>query len=165
MYKACVLKHLSDVICKDIVIQLSYLLGTQQEIIKLIPLQSLFNDGPFGNFQCMFEDVIAEPDGTHSIDCVFKLSHTCFTCWKGLCYKLSTLLCGICIAARWGCEFASLSFIHIWLWSPMYKIMQLNCGFCRKIYALCVDCCMEPCCMACGMLFHQFKKSQKNVLI
>ncbi|OWF53216.1 Caveolin-3 [Mizuhopecten yessoensis] len=60
----------------------------------------------------LFNDVLGEPDGTHSIDCVWKLSYMCFECWKGLCYKLLTLFCGICIAAEWGCEFAYIAFYH-----------------------------------------------------
>ncbi|XP_052250632.1 caveolin-3-like [Dreissena polymorpha] len=110
------------------------------------------------HLQCQFEDVLAEPDGTHSIDCVWTLSSICFNCWKGCCYKIMTLLCGCCIAAEFGCRFALLSFIHIWYFTPMLKIFQINCGLCKNIYTQCINCYIEPLCIAIGSIFHHFKK-------
>ena len=40
--------------------------------------------------QVAFEDVIAEPDGAHSNDCVWKCSFRCFTGAKLCCYRLLT---------------------------------------------------------------------------
>ena len=59
----------------------------------------LMNRDPNGmnNFiQVEFDDVLAEPKGTHSSDCVWKNSYKCFTCGKNLIYKILSLLCGIC---------------------------------------------------------------------
>ena len=44
--------------------------------------------------QVSFEDVLAEPDAAQSIDCVWKAAYKCFNLWLGLCYKISTVLCG-----------------------------------------------------------------------
>ncbi|KAH3892462.1 caveolin-1-like [Dreissena polymorpha] len=110
------------------------------------------------HLQVSFEDVLAEPAGAHSIDCVWKLAYTCFSMWLGICYKLSTLLCGICIAAEWGCEFAEVAFYHVWFITPMLKMCEMNCAVCTKIMRTCASCCIEPCCEACGSLFHKFKK-------
>ena len=41
-----------------------------------------------------FEDVLAEPDAARSIACVWKSAYKCFNLWLGLCYKISTVLCG-----------------------------------------------------------------------
>ncbi|XP_060595791.1 caveolin-3-like [Ruditapes philippinarum] len=111
------------------------------------------------HLSCKFEDVLAEPEGTHSIDCVWKLSYTCFNLWKGICYKVATLLCGICIAAELGCEFAQASLLHIWCFTPCIKYMDLNCGFLKKVWAQCVTCACEPCCQTCSLFFSAFKKS------
>ena len=105
-----------------------------------------------------FNDVFGEPDGVHSLDCVWKLSHKCFECWKRLCYIIMTTLYGICIAAEWGCEFAYIAFWHIWIISPLMKIFEINCGICQRIYANIVNCCVVPCCEAIGSVFHAFKK-------
>ncbi|VDI34539.1 caveolin 1 [Mytilus galloprovincialis] len=105
-----------------------------------------------------FNDVFGEPDGVHSIDCVWKLSAKCFDCWKLLCYNILTVFYGVCIAAEWGCEFAIIAFYHIWIISPCMKIFEINCGICQRIYSTCVNCCIVPCCEAFGSLFHAFKK-------
>ncbi|XP_046358275.1 caveolin-1-like [Haliotis rufescens] len=105
-----------------------------------------------------FEDVLAEPDGSHSYSCVWSFSYLCFDCGKGCLYKLLTLLCGICIAMGWGCEFAWVTFTHIWFITPCFKVLELNCGCLQKIYGVCVHCAVGPCCEAFGLLFHAFRK-------
>ncbi|XP_061179136.1 caveolin-1-like [Saccostrea echinata] len=107
----------------------------------------------------LFNDVIGEPDGTHSIDCVFKLSNTCFELWKGLCYKLMTFCCGCCIAMEWGCEFAYIAFFHIWMLTPCIKVVEINCGVCQRIYTMCINCCCTPCYESIGGIFHHFKRT------
>ena len=109
-------------------------------------------------FQVQFEDVLGEPEGAHSIDCVWKLSYTCFNCWSGLCYKITTLLCGICMAAYWGCEFAAIALQHIWCITPCLKVCDLNCGVLKKMLDTCLSCCIVPFCEACGAVFHHCKK-------
>merc|ERR1712226_1556846 len=98
--------------------------------------------------QVQFEDVLAEPEGVRSIDCVWKLSYTCFTCWLNLCYKLSTLCCGICIAAEWGCEFAYIAFAHVWILTPCMRALDINCTVFRRIYNMFTECLVTPCCEA-----------------
>merc|ERR1712063_68123 len=110
------------------------------------------------HLECRFEDVLAEPDGTHSIDCVWKLSYSCFNLWKKICYLIMTTCCGICIAAEWGCEFAWVSFVHIWYITPCFKWLDINCGCMRKLCTSCISCCLDPICMSLGLFFHQFEK-------
>ncbi|XP_022334655.1 caveolin-1-like [Crassostrea virginica] len=105
-----------------------------------------------------FNDVIGEPDGTHSIECVWRISYLCFNCWKNLCYKLMTLFFGCCIAAEWGCEFAIIAFYHVWFISPCMKVCEINCGLCQRVYTNCANCCIVPCAEAMGGIFHHFKK-------
>lgn len=106
-----------------------------------------------------FDDVIGEPDGTHSLDCVWKLSRACFEFWKGCCYKINTLCCGCCIAMHWGCEFAYIAFAHIWYITPMFKVLEINCSVCQRLYSMCINCCMTPVCEAFGGIFHHFKRT------
>ncbi|XP_071082935.1 caveolin-1-like [Haliotis cracherodii] len=105
-----------------------------------------------------FEDILAEPDGAHSFDCVWTASNLCFNCCKGFLYKLLTLLCGICIAMHWGCEFAVIAFNHIWIITPCFKILELNCGCLKKLYGMCVHCALDPWCESCGLFFTAFRK-------
>merc|ERR1712154_559611 len=75
-----------------------------------------------------FEDVLAEPEGAHSMDCVWSCSYKCFNCCKDLAYMILTLFYGICIAMEWGCEFGQIAFIHIWYVTPCFKVCEINCG-------------------------------------
>ncbi|KAH3892479.1 hypothetical protein DPMN_016597 [Dreissena polymorpha] len=81
-------------------------------------------NGINGHLQVAFEDVLGEPEGIRSIDCVWKMAFTCFECWKGLCYKLATLLCGCCIAACWGVDFATISFVPYLVLHTMPSLVQ-----------------------------------------
>ncbi|XP_046573960.1 caveolin-1-like [Haliotis rubra] len=110
------------------------------------------------HIQVTFEDILAEPEGIHSLDCVWVNSFRCFNCWKSCVYNLLTFFYGIYIAARWGCEFAVVAFAHIWIITPMYKFLELNCGCIKKFYGMCVHCLLDPCCEGCGLLFQAFQK-------
>ncbi len=58
----------------------------------------LMNRDPNGmnNFiQVEFEDVLSEPNGAHSSDCVWRNSFKCFECGKNCCYKFLSFFCGI----------------------------------------------------------------------
>merc|ERR1711893_579646 len=106
------------------------------------------------HLQIRFEDVLGEPDHTHTLDCVWKYSHKCFNLWKTLCYLIVTILCGIPIASCWGCYFACIAFQHIWDITPSFRAIAIQCGIIRKFLTLCTESICEPCCMSCGKLFH-----------
>nr|KAG5706066.1 hypothetical protein BaRGS_028175 [Batillaria attramentaria] len=116
----------------------------------------LVNRDPNGinsHIQVNFEDTIAEPEGAHSIDCVWRASYSCFNCWKNFYYKLCTLLCGIPMAMCWGCEFAAIALQHVWCLTPCMRSWVVNIGICQKFYGSLVQCCIGPCCETCGLFF------------
>ena len=108
--------------------------------------------------QVAFDDILAEPDGIRSLDCVWSCSYRCFTCWKQCTYMILTTCFGCCIAAEWGVYFAYVAFWHIWYVTPLFKMLEINCGCLQKLYGLCIHCCLDPMCEACGLIFHAFKK-------
>merc|ERR1712087_1081390 len=63
-------------------------------------------------------------------------------------YMILTLFYGVCIAMEWGAEFGRMAFIHIWYITPLFKVLEINCGCLKKLYGLCVHCCLDPCCEA-----------------
>ena len=103
--------------------------------------------------QVAFEDVLAEPDGAHSIDCVWRNSYRCFECSKGCCYKLLTIVCGIPLALCWGCEFACITFTHVWQITPWLRAFMINCGCAQKFFGTCLQCCLGPVCETAGLFF------------
>ena len=136
----------------------TFLLRLQAILIMCLESVRVEHNIKKNHLQVAFEDVLAEPEGIRSMDCVWSNSYTCFNCWKNLCYMINTLFCGICIAMEWGCEFAHIAFTHIWYITPCFKVLELNCGCCKKLYGMCIHCCLDPLCEACGLLFHAFKK-------
>lgn len=112
-------------------------------------------------FQVSFEDILGEPAGAHSIDCVWKNSYKCFNCGKNCCYKFLTTLCGIFIALYWGCEFAIITFQHIWCFTPLLRCLSIIMGCCQKFYSSIVSCCLAPLCETCGLCFSQIKVQNK----
>ncbi|KAK3101858.1 hypothetical protein FSP39_006842 [Pinctada imbricata] len=111
--------------------------------------------------QVAFEDVLAEPPGLHSLDCVWSASYAVFECSKNCCYKLMTLLCGICIALEWGCTFAEIAFQHVWCHTPCLRVFTINALCFQKFYGTCMNCCLAPVCETCGLCFSKITVSNK----
>lgn len=107
--------------------------------------------------QVAFEDVLAEPDGVKSIDCVWKLSYTCFELGKNCYYKLATLLCGICMALEWGCEFGAVALCQVWVCTPVLREFTIFCGSCQKCVTIAVSCCCSPFFDVCGNCLARIK--------
>ncbi|KAL5014891.1 hypothetical protein ScPMuIL_009161 [Solemya velum] len=100
-----------------------------------------------------FHEVLGEPEGAHSIDCVWSNSYKCFECGKNCCYKFITALCGIFIALYWGCEFAMISFEQIWCAGPSLRVCAIYTGLFQKVCGNFCNCCLGPICETCGLLF------------
>uniref|UniRef100_A0A8C6UWM9 Caveolin n=1 Tax=Neogobius melanostomus TaxID=47308 RepID=A0A8C6UWM9_9GOBI len=104
-----------------------------------------------------FEDVIAEPYGTHSLDGVWKASYTTFTVSKYWCYRVLTALLGIPLSLLWGVLFALLSFCHIWAVVPCTKSCTIEFQCLGQIYSLVVHTFFDPLFEALGKIFSRVK--------
>ncbi|XP_064633292.1 caveolin-1-like [Lineus longissimus] len=111
-----------------------------------------------GHLTVSFEDVFGEPDHAHSIDCVWRNSYKCFTCTKSCCYMVLTTLCSIITAFCWACEFAVVTFTHVWAVAPCFKWIEMNMLCCKRFYGIWIHCLCDPVWEACGMMFAAFKK-------
>uniref|UniRef100_A0AAV2M790 Caveolin n=1 Tax=Knipowitschia caucasica TaxID=637954 RepID=A0AAV2M790_KNICA len=100
-----------------------------------------------------FEDIIAEPDGTHSLDGVWKLSYTTFTVSKYWCYRILSAIFGIPVALLWGFLFACISFCHIWAVVPCIKSCLIESQCVGRIYSLCIQTFCDPFFEALGKIF------------
>nr|QOK99930.1 caveolin 3 [Sparus aurata] len=91
-----------------------------------------------------FEDVIAEPDGTHSLDGVWKLSYTTFTVSSMV---LPHPVCSLWhprSLCSWGFLFACISFCHIWAVVPCIKSCLIESQCISRIYSLCIQTFCDP---------------------
>ncbi|KAM8979484.1 caveolin-1 isoform X1 [Sarcophilus harrisii] len=111
-----------------------------------------------------FEDVIAEPEGTHSFDGIWKASFTTFTVTKYWFYRLLTTLFGIPMALIWGIYFAILSFLHIWAVVPCIKSYLIEIQCIGRIYSICIHTFCDPLFEAMGKIFSKIRISvQKEI--
>lgn len=99
-----------------------------------------------------FEDVLGEPDGAHSVDCVWQCSYACFNCGKNLCYKTMTILCGLFLALFWGCEFALITFQQVWCVTPSLRVFGICMGCLQKFFGTFTSCCLAPIFETCGLI-------------
>ena len=86
--------------------------------------------------QVEFNDVLAEPEGAHSAECIWSNSYKCFNCGKNLCYQILTYLCGLCISLYWGCAFAFVAFGSIWICTPLMRMISICLHPTKKIMGI-----------------------------
>ncbi|XP_041801464.1 caveolin-3-like [Chelmon rostratus] len=100
-----------------------------------------------------FEDVIAEPAATHSLDGVWKASYTTFTVSKNWCYLGLTAIFGIPLSLLWGLLFACLSFWHIWAVVPATRSCLIEFQCLRQPYLLVIRAFVHPLFEAVGKMY------------
>ena len=101
----------------------------------------------------LFEDVIGEPEGSHSEECVWRNSYKCYYVGKNCCYMILTYICAIPSAFCWGCYFACLAFNHIWYFTPCIRVFNMNFSIFSRVYGTIVHCCMDPCYESMALMF------------
>ncbi|XP_033127355.1 caveolin-1-like [Anneissia japonica] len=112
--------------------------------------------------QVLYEEVLGEPEGSHSIDGVWRCAFKCFSGSRDLCYRILSVLCAVPLAFCWGCEFAALSFYHIWCVTPFLKMYVININSCKVVYRACYSACCDPCFESCGRVFSDIRMTKIN---
>ncbi|XP_020645344.1 caveolin-1 isoform X1 [Pogona vitticeps] len=109
-----------------------------------------------------FVDVIAEPEGTHSFDGVWKASFTTFTVTKYWFYRLLTTIFGIPMALIWGIFFAILSFFHIWAVVPCIKSYLIEIQCIGRVYSIGIHTLCDPIYEAVAKMFSSIKATVRK---
>nr|XP_033814340.1 caveolin-1 [Geotrypetes seraphini] len=104
-----------------------------------------------------FEDVIAEPDGTHSFDGIWKASFTTFTVTKYWFYRLLSTIVGIPMALIWGIYFAILSFLHIWVVVPCIRSYLIEIQCISRVYSIFIHTFCDPLYEAISLMFSNIR--------
>ncbi|XP_032892669.1 caveolin-3 [Amblyraja radiata] len=104
-----------------------------------------------------FEDVIAEPEGTYSLDGVWKTSFTVFTVSKYWCYRILSAIFGVPLSLIWGFYFACLSFCHIWAIMPCIKSYLIEIQCINRIFSICIHTFCDPFYEALGKVFSNIR--------
>nr|pir caveolin - chicken [Gallus gallus] len=109
-----------------------------------------------------FEDVIAEPEGTHSFDGIWKASFTTFTVTKYWFYRLLSAIFGIPMALIWGIYFAILSFLHIWAVVPCIRSYLIEIQCISRVYSICIHTFCDPLFEAMGKVFSSIRATVRK---
>ncbi|XP_028670330.1 caveolin-2 [Erpetoichthys calabaricus] len=104
-----------------------------------------------------FEDVIAEPEGTHSFDKVWVCSHAVFELVKYLLYAFLTTVLAIPLSFVAGIYFAVISAIHIWIVMPCIKSCLMALPPFKAIWKSLVDMFISPFFESMGKCLSSFK--------
>ncbi|KAM7307133.1 caveolin-3 [Ixodes scapularis] len=112
--------------------------------------------------QVEFDDVFAEPEGTYSIDGVWKAAAKTFTQTKNVCYKALSLVCAIPLALVVGVSFACLSFQHIWCTGPAIRHCRINCHVVREYMRVILESCCAPCFSEMGLVLSRIRVQHVN---
>ncbi|XP_070558041.1 caveolin-1-like [Ptychodera flava] len=112
--------------------------------------------------RALWEDLIGEPTGTHSMDGVWRCSYKCFNSCKACCYKVLTVLCAVPASIYWGCCFAMASFDMIWCTTPCIKMYLMQFGACKLLYGTLVRMCCDPCCESVGRCLSDIRVTQNK---
>lgn len=91
------------------------------------------------HIQVMYDDILAEPEGAHSIDCVWRNSYKCFNCGLNCCYKLLSTIFGIFLALGWGCTFAMITFHEVWIITPFIRAVNIILTNIRKLFSIALN--------------------------
>ncbi|XP_071141220.1 caveolin-3-like [Mytilus edulis] len=109
-----------------------------------------------------FDDIFAEPVGTHSFDGVWTASHTVFTGTKHWCYRILSAVCALPCSFCWGLHFACLSFNYIWSIQPSLRSFSIQIGPIAKVWSMCVRAFCDPLFESIGFIFSKIKISFKR---
>lgn len=92
----------------------------------------------------VFEDVIAEPDGTHSFDGCWCVSKAVFQFTRNWMYRVLACIIGVPCGLFWGCNFALLQLSHIWCYGPCVKYTTVKMAWFGEIWSLIVRTILDP---------------------
>ncbi|CAG0902554.1 unnamed protein product [Darwinula stevensoni] len=84
-----------------------------------------------------FEDVLGEPDASHGLGAMWKLVYITFNFTKRWIYTILGALLGFPLALIWGVVFAIVCFLHIWIISPVLRLLDVFFNIVRKASFLC----------------------------
>ena len=99
----------------------------------------LVNRDPNGlneNIQVNFDDIFGEPEGAHSADCIWQNSKKCFECGMKIRYQILTYCCAMCYALQWGCCFADITFMAIWIYTPSMRLLSIILHPTKKLLSI-----------------------------
>ncbi|VDO97414.1 unnamed protein product [Soboliphyme baturini] len=112
-----------------------------------------------------FEDVLAEPDSSHSLDCTWRLTHRVFTNVQKVVYRFLALILALPCAIVWAVILAVLTSIYIWICTPLLAVLSMpfNCLF--KVWSFLVRSTLDPLFHSAGLCVNSIQIRRTNVCL
>ena len=80
-----------------------------------------------------FEDVLAEPDASHGFDPIWRSAFILFTGSRYWIYRLPSALFALPLALVWGVLFSLITFVSVWLATPVLRILDVVLFYIRRV--------------------------------
>ncbi|KHJ42291.1 Caveolin [Trichuris suis] len=104
-------------------------------------------------FQLSFEDIMAEPDGYHSWDWVWKGTNKVFVGTRKVFYRLLAFIVAFPCAVLWALIFALLTCLNVWLLTPLARALAIPAVCIAKVWAFVIQSIFDPLFRSCGLLY------------
>ncbi|CDW52217.1 caveolin 1 [Trichuris trichiura] len=100
-----------------------------------------------------FEDIMAEPDGYHSWDWVWKSTNKLFVGTRKVFYRLLAFIVAFPCALVWALIFALLTCLNVWLLTPLARALAIPAVCIAKVWAFLIQSIFDPIFRSCGLLY------------
>jgi len=112
-----------------------------------------------------FEDIIAEPQGYHSAKYTWNMSHTIYDWGKKNAYEFTSCLFGVPMSFFWGCLYALIACLHVWIYAPMKRSQSIKANCWRGCWGTCIKTCFDPLFDSAGKVFSNVDIHTEKVVI
>lgn len=112
-----------------------------------------------------FDDVLAEPAGSLSIDPIWQISFVLFSQTKLWLYRIAAAIVAVPAALLWALVFALITVVYIWILAPALRLFDLGVCIARRVLVGLMRTTVEPVCAAVGAVFSQMSVSQKRHIV
>ncbi|KRZ68853.1 Caveolin-1, partial [Trichinella papuae] len=109
-----------------------------------------------------FEDILAEPDGYHSWDWVWRGTYHTFNTLRRFIYRFLALLFAVPCAIVWAMLFALLTSINVWILTPLAIAISIPAVWLAKTWNFIIRSLLDPFFKSCGLMRAAHNESSTN---
>lgn len=118
-----------------------------------------------GDVLINFEDIIAEPAGYHSSKYTWNMSQQMYGWGKGNAYELFSFLFGIPMSFFWGCLYAIVACLHVWIYAPLKRSQKIKANCWQGCWGTCIQTCFDPLFDSAGKVFNSVDITTEKIVI
>ncbi|GAB6032893.1 hypothetical protein CHUAL_012089 [Chamberlinius hualienensis] len=115
------------------------------------------------NVNIQFEDIICEPDSSHSFDGIWRLTFIIFSATKLWSYRLLSAIIALPCAIFCGLNFAIFTCIYVWAITPLMRLFQINIHFLQRLWSLFFRAIFDPIFQSIGQVFSNINVQRQTV--